>query len=78
MCGRGFINSAVKLSLISVDVFGQDVLWWETIIIPSGLLRAHHFSTVGLADVMAQKFNFKDYNLGSPSVISSVHFDLSE
>ena len=42
------------------------------------LQSAHHFTTVGLAEVMVQKFTIRDYSLVSPSVTSSVHFKQSE
>ena len=43
-----------------------------------GLQNAHHLSTVGIMDMMIQKFTFRDNSLVSPSVTSPVQFSLSE
>ena len=56
--------------LISVCVFVGCSLWQEEVVIAADILSVHHFSTVGLAEMMNQVIYLWELNLVFPMWLS--------
>ena len=69
---KSFILFCVFL-LISFNVHGCRSPCWQIVVVPASLQSACYFSKMGLAEMMINKFTFREYSLASLSATFSVH-----